>query len=32
MTAANHKALLKARGELIDEMYAEGNAAGEEFT
>ena len=31
MTAANHKALLKARGELIDEMYAEGNAAGEEF-
>ncbi len=32
MTAANHQALLKSRGELIDEMYAEGNAAGEEFT
>lgn len=32
MTAANHKALLKARGELLDEMYAEGNAAGLEFT
>ncbi|MEE8339635.1 MAG: hypothetical protein V3R56_05785 [Xanthomonadales bacterium] len=32
MTATSHKALLKARGELIDEMYAEGNKAGEEFT
>ena len=32
MTATSHNALLKARGELLDEMYAEGNAAGEEFT
>lgn len=31
MTAANHKDLLKARGELIDEMYAEENKAGLEF-
>jgi hypothetical protein len=31
MTAANHKDLLKARAALIDEMYAEGNKAGEEF-
>lgn len=32
MTAADHKALLKARGELLDEMYAEDSAAGKEFT
>jgi len=32
MTATSHKALLKARGELIDEMYVDGNKAGEEFT
>jgi len=32
MTGANHKALLKARGELIEEMYAEDSAAGTEFT
>lgn len=32
MTGANHKALLKARGELIEEMYPEGDAAGKEFT
>jgi len=31
MTAANHKDLLKARAELIDEMYAEENKAGLEF-
>lgn len=31
MTAADHKSLLKARGELIDEMYAEENKAGLEF-
>jgi hypothetical protein len=31
MTAANHKDLLKARAELIDEMYAEDNKAGIEF-
>ena len=32
MTAANHKALLKARGELIDEMYGEDSPIGLEFT
>jgi len=32
MTASSHKALLKARGELIDEMYADDNKAGEEFS
>jgi hypothetical protein len=32
MTAKDHKSLLKARGELIDEMYAEGSAAGAEFS
>lgn len=32
MTASDFKSLLKARGELIDEMYAEGSKAGEEFT
>jgi hypothetical protein len=32
MTATSHKALLKARGELLDEMYADDNKAGEEFT
>jgi hypothetical protein len=31
MTAENHKALLAARAELIDEMYAEDNKAGLEF-
>lgn len=31
MTGANHKDLLKARAELIDLMYAEENAAGQEF-
>lgn len=32
MTAGNHKALLKARGELIEEMYPEGSEVGQEFT
>ena len=32
MTGADHKSLLKARGELIGEMYAEESAFGEEFT
>ena len=32
MTAPDHKSLLKARSELIEAMYAEGNTAGEEFT
>jgi len=32
MTAGDHKSLLKARGEMIDEMYADGSKAGEEFT
>ena len=32
MSASDHKALLKARGELLDEMYADENKAGEEFT
>lgn len=32
MSAGNHKALLKARNELLEEMYPEGGAAGEEFT
>ena len=31
MTAADHKSLLAARAELIDEMYAEENKAGVEF-
>ncbi|MBT8055039.1 MAG: hypothetical protein HKN57_07275 [Xanthomonadales bacterium] len=31
MTAKDHKSLLKARNEMIDEMYAEGSKAGEEF-
>jgi hypothetical protein len=31
MTAADHKTLLAARAELIEEMYAEDNAAGQEF-
>ncbi len=32
MTASNHKALMKARGELIEEMYANDSKPGEEFT
>jgi len=32
MSATSHKALLKARGELLEEMYADDNAAGKEFT
>ena len=32
MSASDHKALLKARGELLDEMYADENEAGSEFT
>jgi hypothetical protein len=32
MTGSDHKSLLKARGELIEEMYAEDSKAGEEFT
>jgi hypothetical protein len=32
MTGANHKDLLKARGELIELMYTDDNAAGKEFT
>jgi len=32
MTADNHKALLKARGELLGEMYDDENSAGKEFT
>jgi hypothetical protein len=31
MTASDHKTLLAARAELIDEMYAENSKAGEEF-
>ena len=31
MTAADHKSLLKARGKAIEQMYAEGSEAGEEF-
>jgi hypothetical protein len=31
MTAVDHKSLLAARAELIDEMYAEENKAGLEF-
>ncbi len=32
MTGADHKSLLKARGELLGELFADGNAAGKEFT
>lgn len=32
MTAADHKSLLAARGEAIEAMYSDDNAAGEEFT
>ena len=32
MTGNNHRSLLKARGELIEEMYPEGSDVGEEFT
>ena len=32
MTGADHRSLLKARGELIAEMYPEGSDVGEEFT
>jgi len=32
MTAPTHKALLAARGELIEAMYGDDNAAGKEFT
>jgi len=32
MTAVDHKSLLSARAELIDEMYGEDNKAGMEFT
>jgi len=31
MTASDHKSLLAARADLIDEMYADGSKAGEEF-
>lgn len=32
MSAGDHKSLLKVRSELLEEMYAEDSAAGEEFT
>ena len=32
MTAANHKGLMDARGELIESMYGDDNEAGAEFT